>query len=132
MKLFENEYYQINLDQETPCLEWIGGSKMTSKEFRESEEKSLDYFKKFRSKHSKLEWFVDARDVGLISTEDTTWVVDKILPKFAEAGLRKEAFVVPESALGKLIVKNYVSKAGLTIEIKIFASVDEAKSWLKE
>jgi hypothetical protein len=132
MVLFENESYRISLDTEIPCLEWLGFSSMTSKEFRESEWMSIDFIKEYKKKYPKLEWFVDAREVGLISTEDTSWAVEEILPRVASLGISKEAFVVSESALGKLIIKNFKSKAGETIEIKLFSSSEDAKSWLKE
>lgn len=52
--------------------------------------------------------------------------------KFAAAGLKKEGFVVPTSAVGKMVVKDYESKAGKRIEIKVFDVVEAAKNWLKK
>ncbi len=130
MKLFENDLYELNLDIQTPCLEWIGKKFMVSSDFRESELKSLELYKKHKPAYPGLEWYVDARNIGPIAPEDTKWIVDVILPEFAAAGLRKEAFVVPKSALGRLVVKNYTSKAGDIIEIKVFPSEKEAKTWL--
>lgn len=132
MRLFDNEYVRLSIDESVPCLEWIGKKFMSSKEFRASEEKSLQFYLKYKDKYPHMEWFVDARDIGPISTQDTKWVVDEILPKFAAAGLTKEAFVVPKSAVGKMVVKNYVSKAGKTIEMEVFDTVEAAKNWLKK
>ncbi len=131
MKLFENEFYRISLDTVTPCLEWIGKKFMPSDQFRESELKSLDFFIQYKSKHAKLEWYVDARDIGPISPADTKWVAEEILPEFSKAGLSKEVFVVPGSALGKMVVNNYVSRSGHTIEMNVFDTEVEAKKWLK-
>lgn len=131
MKLYEDEFITLSIDESVPCLEWVGKQFMSSAEFRASEEKSLQFYTMYRPKHPRLEWFVDARDIGPISPEDTQWVVDKILPQFASVGLRKEAFVVPTSAIGKIVVKNYVSHAGSVIEMKIFSTVEAAKEWLK-
>lgn len=131
MNLFENDFYKISLDLKTPCLEWIGKQFMPSSEFRESELMSLDFFKKYKPKYPQLEWYVDARDIGPISPEDTLWVAEEILPKFAKEGLKREVFVVPKSAIGKMVVKNYVSKAGQEIEMAVFATEEEAKNWLK-
>ncbi len=132
MKLFENEYVTISIDESVPCLEWIGKKFIPSDEFRASEKKSLEFYQEYKKKYPRLEWFVDARDIGPISPADTQWVAIEILPNFAEAGLKKEVFVVPTSALGKMAVKNYISDVGKTVEMKVFDKVNEAKNWLKE
>ncbi len=132
MVLYENEFYKLALDTKTPCLEWIGKSFMPSEQFRESEIKSVEFYKKYKTQHPKLEYFVDAQEIGPISPSDTQWIVDKILPQFQELGLKKEAFVIPKTAIGKFVVKNYVSSAGAVIEVNVFSTETEAKSWLKE
>lgn len=131
MALFENQHVRISLDTNTPCLEWIGKGFMSSALFRESEEKSLEFYLEYKKQYPKLEWYVDARNIGPLPSKDTQWVTDEILPKFAAAGLTKEAFVVPDTILGQVTVKNYVSKAGQTIEIQMFDTVNGAKDWLK-
>jgi hypothetical protein len=130
MKLYDDEFITLSIDESVPCLEWIGKKFMSSEEFRVSEEKSLQFYKQFKGKYPRFEWFVDARNIGPIGTEDTQWVVEKILPQFAAAGLKKEVFVIPTSALGKIVLRNYVSSAGKVIEIQAFSTVEEAKNWL--
>ncbi|MBN1573102.1 MAG: hypothetical protein JW984_07900 [Deltaproteobacteria bacterium] len=132
MVLFENESYRLSIDESVPCLEWIGKKFMASQDFRTSEEKSLEFFKEYKVKYPRLQWFVDARDIGFISEEDTAWVAEVILPAFASSGLRKEAFVVPSSHFGKIAIDNYRSDAGETIEIEVFDNVQKAKDWLKK
>ena len=132
MKLFENEYVKLSLDEKVPCLEWIGKKFMPSEAFRASEETSLQLYREYKKKYPQLEWFVDARDIGPVSPQDTQWVIDKILPQFAADGLAKEGFVIPKSVIGKMTVKNYISTAGKTIEMKLFDTVEAAKNWLKE
>jgi hypothetical protein len=132
MELFENDFYRLSLDESVPCLEWYGKRYMPSNEFRESEEKSLQFFKEYKAKHPNLQWFVDARDIKVIPEEDTEWVANVILPQFASSGLKKEAFVVPKSAFGQVAIENYTSAAGETIEIEVFDEASKAKAWLKE
>jgi hypothetical protein len=132
MKLFENEYVKQSIDESVPCLEWIGKKYIPSKEFRTSEEKSLELYRGYKKKYPQMEWFVDARDIGAVSPKDTQWVIDEILPQFAALGLTKEAFVVSKSALGKMTVNYYKSTAGKVIEIRMFETVEAAKNWLKE
>lgn len=132
MKLFENEYVTLSIDKSVPCLEWIGKQRfMPSTEFRRSEEQSLQLYREYKTKYPKMQWFVDARSLNAISPKDTQWVVDNILPQFAALGLTKEAFVLPENALGKMTVNHYKSAAGHTIEIQVFGTVEAAKNWLK-
>jgi hypothetical protein len=133
MELFENEYVKLSIDESVPCLEWIGKNGfIPSEEFRLSEEKSLEFYRAYKKTYLKMEWFVDARYIDTIFPKDTQWLVDEILPQFAAAGLTKEAFVVSESALGKMTVDYYKSAAGQTIEIRMFDTVEAAKNWLKE
>lgn len=133
MELFENEYVKIAIDESVPCLEWVGKKAfIPSTEFRLSEEKSLQFYREHKKKYPKMEWFVDARHIDAIDPADTQWVIDEILPQFAKAGLTKEAFVIPESALGIITVNHYKSTSGHTIEIELFKTGRAAKNWLKE
>lgn len=132
MTLSDNEYVKISLDTKTPCLEWIGKKYMPSAEFRASEERSLKFYQQYKASYPNLQWYVDARKIGAISPFDTKWVANVLLNKFAEAGLSKEAFVIPQSAIGKMVLRNYISTTGKKIEISIFDSVVDAKNWLKQ
>lgn len=132
MKLFENESVIVSIDESIPCLEWIGKRALNSQAFRESEKQSLAFYQKYKPKYPTLEWFVDARKIRSLLPEDVEWVAQEILPQFAVAGLTKEVFVIPESAIGRFVVKDYTDLAtGKTVEIQAFASVEDAKNWLK-
>jgi hypothetical protein len=132
MTLFENNSVIVALDTSTPCLEWIGKGPLTSQDFRESEEKSLAYYQEYKSQYPDLEWFVDARKIRSLSSDDVEWVAQEILPQFAAAGLTKEVFVIPESALGRFVVNDYTDLAGNTVEVRAVASIEEAKQWLSD
>ena len=132
MILFENEAVIISLDETIPCLEWIGKGRLQSQSFRESEHKSLQFYQKYKPEYPALEWYVDARKIGSLLPEDIEWVAHEILPKFEVAGLTKEAFVMPEKALGRFTVRDYSeqSQSG-KVTIRMFVSVEDAKNWLK-
>jgi hypothetical protein len=132
MILKETEYYRISIDPNVPCLEWIGLKPMNSEIFRESEIILRDsYLAKLKS-YKSLCLYVDARKIGLLSTVDTTWVAKEILSPMASAGLKKEAFVIPESALERLIVSNFINKAGDEVELKKFSDEKTAKEYLRQ
>ena len=130
MDLFENDYVKISIDESVPCLEWIGKKFISSEAFRESEEKSLQFYREYVGKYSNLQWFIDAREVGAVLKEDTDWAAHYILPAFASLGLRKEAFVVPKSAFGKLAIDDVMTENKEKVVIRVFDSVTSAKAWL--
>lgn len=130
-KLFENDSIIVSIDEKTPCLEWIAKTHPTSTEFRESEWKSLEYYQEYKKQYPNLEWFVDARLVEGLDPKDTEWVVTEILPKFADAGLKKEAFVLPKDFFGQLTVEDYQDEAvNGQVKIHMFDDVEKAKTWL--
>ena len=130
MDLFENDYVKISIDESVPCLEWIGKKFISSEAFRESEEKSLQFYREYVGKYSNLQWFIDAREVGAVLKEDTDWAAHYILPALASLGLRKEAFVVPKSAFGKLAIDDVMTENKEKVVIRVFDSVTSAKAWL--
>ena len=132
MELYDDEYVKISIDENVPCIEWTGKKFMPSEIFRLSEEKSLEFYKKYKLEYPALQWYVDARDIGPVSPQDTEWIVQNILPEFAAAGLKREAFVIPKSALGRMAVQTYASDAGETVEIQMFDNVEAAKQWLRQ
>jgi hypothetical protein len=132
MELFDSIFVRISLDEEVPCLEWIGKQFIPSAQFRESEQKSLELFREYKARFPRLEWFVDARSIGPIAPDDTRWVAQDLLPEFLSAGLKKEAFLVPTSSVGKLVLTNYESQAGGQILIQVFDSEGAAKQWLRD
>ena len=132
MKLFENESVIISIDESIPCLEWIAKGPLNSQTFRESEVKSLAFYQEYKPKYPALEWFVDTRKIRSLLPDDVEWVAQDILPQFFAAGLTKEAFMIPETALGRLVVRDYTDLAtGKRVEIQTFVSVEDAKNWLK-
>lgn len=131
MVLFDNEYVTLSLDEAVPCLEWIGKQFMPGEEFRASEKRSLEFFLAYKGRYPRLEYFVDARNIGPISPQDTKWIIDELMPRFIASHLKKEAFVVPSSAVGKMVVKNYENQVNEMVEIKVFDAVEAAKDWLR-
>ncbi len=132
MILENTDYYRISIDPNVPCLEWIALKPMKSNIFRESEIKLRDQYIASKKRYKSLNLYIDARNIGLISTADTSWVAEEILPLLAEAGLRKEAFVVSEEGLKRLIVSNFINKAGVKVEIKKFSNEIAAKEYLRQ
>ena len=131
MKLFENEYVILSIDEQVPCLEWIGKKGfLPSDKFRKSEEKSLQLYREYHGTYPGMQWLADTRKVGAVSPEDMQWVTDEILPQFVAMGLTKEAFITPAKEFGKMTVSYYKSTVGQPPAIRMFKSVEAAKKWL--
>ncbi len=132
--IWEGETIIVSLDTVTPCLEWISkGGAMTSEEFHTSEYASYDAYRKYKKDYPTLEWFVDTRQLAPMDPQGVDWVAKEILPKFGEAGLTREAFVMPQNVMAKLAIHKYETKTAKGIvSVQMFGSVEEAKQWLKE
>ena len=133
MKLFENEYVILSIDEQVPCLEWTGKKGfLPSQIFRRSEEKSLQFYSEYHETYPAMQWLVNAREIGVVSPADMQWVADEILPQFVAMGLTKEAFVIPVKEFGKMSVSYYGSTVGQSMDIRIFENIEAAKKWLKQ
>lgn len=133
MILFKNRSVKISLDTETPCLEWIATQDVFSDEFRESELESVKQYDILKQKYPTLEWFVDARKIEGLYPKDTEWVAEVILPKMADLGLTKEAFLMPANVFGQLTLEDYKSEVvDGRVTIHMFDDVTEAKKWLQK
>lgn len=129
---FENSSVSVALDESVPCLAWIATQNPTTEEFKESEYKSLEAYRQYKTKHPKLEWLVDARKVSGLDPDITDWAAKEILPQFEKAGLKKEAFLIPADIFGQVTIDDFVNTATTSIEFKLFKDPDEAKKWLSD
>ncbi len=83
--------------------------------------------------HRAAFYISDARKVKVIVHEDQKWIKETWLPLAAEAGLKRLAFVVAATGLGKLTVEDVaglVDKNG--IQSRTFDSMGAARHWIAE
>ena len=83
-----------------------------------------------------MKFLVDARKLGPLLREDMEWAAREADPKLHAAGMRKIAFVIPESAIGRTSIKTYQKSAQVItpspLASRQFSSMEEATRWLKE
>lgn len=105
--------------------EWKGLA--TSSDFRAAQETTLQAIQENRA----VRFLLDSRRAKLVRVEDEVWVREELLPRFALAGIRWGAFVVPVNALASAILAD-ITKKPPTGEgtRRQFADIDEAKRWL--
>lgn len=89
--------------------------------------KALDLMISMRS--SRL--ITDSREMKALTQEDQRWVDDDWRPRARAAGLRRNAILVPKSAVAKLTVTAIVKKFD-AVQFAYFSELDEARKWLNE
>jgi hypothetical protein len=105
--------------------EWKGWA--NSSEFRAAQETTLQAIQE----NQAVRLLLDMRLQKLVLVEDERWVRESLLPRFAIAGIRWGALVVPVNNLAAAILAE-ITKTPPAGEgqRKQFADIDEAKRWL--
>jgi hypothetical protein len=74
----------------------------------------------------------DSRDLRPLRPEDQQWIDVEWQQQAKTTGLAFNALVLPKSAVAKLTVNSVMKKIQVKqIEVAYFASVNEAKDWLR-
>ena len=75
-------------------------------------------------------WLSDNRDLPVYKQEDVDWINEDWFPRMLEAGWRYWALVEPKSHVGTMTMKKFRFYVDEGIILKVFATVEEAFSWL--
>jgi hypothetical protein len=82
--------------------------------------------------HRACKVLTDSRDLKALTQEDQRWIDVEWTQKAKSTGLAYDALVLPKSAVAKLSVNAVMKKMpAKQIEFAYFASIEEAKSWLR-
>jgi hypothetical protein len=131
--LFNDDGVSIYLDEDVPCLvnEWTGF--FPSAQFRKHILNLFEIYQQVYQAHSNLTLLADTRQLQVIKPADLLWVANEVNPRYVELGCHYEAFIVPEDEFGKASINRYVrhSTSAGNFVTQEFASMAEAKSWLK-
>jgi hypothetical protein len=111
---------------------WHGFAR--SEQFRDATERVIAFVVKSRGSHARINFLVDARALGVLSSEDMTWAATNANPRLFAAGMRKIAFLVPEKAIARMTLQNYEKSARTVvvdqIESRQFPDLAGAERWL--
>jgi hypothetical protein len=100
-----------------------------SQKFRQSIQKTIEYFQT----HPEVRYIIsDTRQQEMVAREDTEWLATQANPQLVEAGLRKLAFIAPQSLLTKMAEERYAYLSEGLPEIRWFADFEQAKAWIGE
>ena len=107
-------------------IEWQGWANPT--EFAAANDAIITALKRHRGTKS----LGDCRNMKVIQQSDQDWVNREWFPNAIAAGLTRMALVLAKSGLAEMIVEDLVSRVpGTKLDVGYFATIDEAKSWLK-
>lgn len=73
----------------------------------------------------------DSRDMKALAQQDQQWIDEEWRPRAQAAGLRRNAILVPKSAVAKLTVTTVVKKFD-EVQFGYFSELDEARRWLNQ
>lgn len=97
--------------------------------FRSTLNAGLDLMKK----NQATRWLSDDRGNSVLAPDDADWAQKVWFPAVKAAGWKHWAVVLPEKALGKLNMKEWVKLyAGLGINAQMFSDPDTALAWLEK
>jgi SpoIIAA-like len=93
----------------------------------------LDAEVKALQEHEGLRILADCRRQGVLDPEAQDLADRDWLPRALAAGLRRFAVVLPTSRIAAINLEDRLSRLpGEKLEIRYFATVDEARRWLSE
>jgi hypothetical protein len=73
----------------------------------------------------------DTREMKALAQQDQQWVDEDWRPRVQAAGLRRNAILVPKSAVAKLTMTTLVKKFD-AVQFGYFSEMDEARKWLNQ
>jgi hypothetical protein len=78
-----------------------------------------------------LRFLLDARNAKLVIAEDERWIWEDLLPRFALAGIRWTAVVVPANQLAAIMLADITeTPPSGELQREQFGTLDEAEAWL--
>jgi len=97
----------------------------SSAKFRAAIDKTVDFVSK-----NQVDTIVsDTLKQNVVNPEDTKYA-SAVMPQLFQKGLKKMAFVIPNSALTKMSLKSFANEAPRNPGVKFFDSVKAAEQWL--
>ena len=133
IQLFSNEYAQIHLDEELPCLHVCTlNLPKSSEQLRKAMLALISVSEQYYRKYRLNGILSDTSQAAGAVSEDLEWVANQVVPRLAEAGVRKMAIINPQLALGQHSMDEYLQLTVGKLEQRVFPSNKEAEEWLRK
>ncbi|MBX3102807.1 MAG: hypothetical protein KF690_09885 [Bacteroidetes bacterium] len=130
--LMDDHRLRLQLNRDVPSLEWYfkPGYVFLAEEFRQAHRQLVSYFETYVRLLPRLTVLYDTSPASLLSAEEAKYAAAHITPLMVAAGLRREAFVVPEDVFMQMLIEDYKTHTQDTLEVGIFRDVGDARQWL--
>lgn len=127
MTYFDEPYLAIQWDATTRCVVMKWKKFAGSHEFRTGLEKGLELVKQ----KAASRWLADVRNISALPKDDQDWSNGDWFPRVMNAGIKRNALIVPTSTLRQIAMEAIMSKVeGIDLETAYFDDVEKAKAWL--
>lgn len=129
---YKDEYATLELDDSIPCIKLtLEGIPRYSEHYQFVQEKRLELIKQEVGNYPKLHMLTDSRTAGPVLDEDIQYFKQRVMPEMEKLGIRYLAVVMPSSKFTQLSIKEMEEGAEI-MKVRNFASVREARSWLRK
>jgi hypothetical protein len=130
-KFYEDEYASISFVESVPCVKLtLSGVPHSSDHFQLVYNKMVEFVNLEVDNYCKLHLLTDSTHSGLVLQDDISFYQANIIPALEKAGIRYHALVLPQSILGKLVLRE-TSLSTRKLKVEFFNNVSGACKWLK-
>jgi hypothetical protein len=130
-KFYEDQYASVSFVESVPCVKLtLSGVPHSSDHFQFVHNKVVEFINLEVDNYCKLHLLTDSTHSGVVLQEDIIFYQTNIIPALEKAGIRYHAIVLPQSILGKLILRE-VSLSSKKLKVEFFNNVSGACKWLK-
>jgi hypothetical protein len=114
-------------DEDRKCLiqQWSGYS--GSENFRGTINASIEFFRT----HEEVTGLIsDTREHKVVKPEDAEWAAKVGNPLLVKYGMRRMAFILPQSLVAQISVDHFSKNSTDQLELKHFGNMEDALEWI--
>jgi hypothetical protein len=133
--IISEPFGDVLLSSDVPCVIVRWHSFANSAQFRSLMDRALEQFRQQSLHTSSLGWLMDSRQMSALVPADQYWLETDWNPRAYQAGIRYIGIVSSENIFGRIAAQVYaantVARDDYQLEPETFATLDEAKRWLR-
>lgn len=134
MIIYADDTVCLEFLPEVPCIIWKPLKFLAGETWRKPFTTGMDFMEEKIKTIPNLGWINDARLLKVVKPDDLMWLNSNVNDRAYKFGAKKVAFVLPESAFGKMAIKFYAEytnkRTDNQFQIKAFTSLEEAQKWI--
>ena len=124
---YDNPICKLSYDEEVRCVEVVWRKYATSAQLRYV----LEIVLFLLAQHNAEKILGDDTDLPIVHAEDQRWIVEEWLPRAQALGFKAAATKVSITFFGRVAIGTIQSRLARQIQIRNFANIHSARSWLK-